>query len=144
VRRHAFSDTVKPSHSSRALRRAFSNSRAFPGQLCSLRKRKALDGFLLQGAQQLDLGARGEVADLIEKERSPAGLLAASYFAQGPALVAEERAFQEALGEGGAVEGNERLVATVRILVEGAGHQLLAGGAEKPCGVLEGTVNFRA
>ena len=46
---------------------------------------------------------------------------------EGALLVAEELALQQVLREGAAVDGDEGLAARGPLVVEGAGHQLLAG-----------------
>jgi hypothetical protein len=46
---------------------------------------------------------------------------------EGALLVAEQRALDEAFGEGGTVDGDERLVGTGTLVVNRAGEQLLAG-----------------
>ena len=91
-----------------------------------------LDVPLLQHAQQLGLGARGQVADLVEEDGAAVGLLEAADApglgaGEGAALVAEQLALQQRLGNGGAVDGDERLVGAVAVLVEGAGDEFLAG-----------------
>src|SRR5262249_57572151 len=48
---------------------------------------------------------------------------------EGALLVAEELALQQALRDGGAVEGQERRLGPGAVLVDGAGDQLLAGAA---------------
>ena len=48
---------------------------------------------------------------------------------EGALLVAEQLALQQRLGDGGAVDRQERLVGPAAVLVEGAGDQLLAGAA---------------
>src|SRR6185436_11047832 len=44
-------------------------------------------------------------------------------------LVAEQLGFQESLGDGGAVDGDEAALAPAAVPVDGAGHQLLARSA---------------
>ena len=46
-----------------------------------------------------------------------------------PLLVAEELALEELLGDGGAVDGDERRRRARAVLVDGAGDELLAGAA---------------
>ena len=46
---------------------------------------------------------------------------------EGAAFVAEQLALQQRLGNGRAIDGDERLVGAVAVLVDGAGDQFLAG-----------------
>ena len=74
----------------------------------------ALERAGLQHAQDLGLRGGGHVADLVEEERAAVALLE---FAdaleggagEGAAFVAEQFAFEQLLGDGGAVDGQERL-----------------------------------
>ena len=75
--------------------------------------------FLLQHAQQLDLRAGRHVADFIQENRAVIGLLEpadAPQFGAGEraAFVAEQFAFQQRFGNGGAIDGDERRVARGR------------------------------
>ena len=68
---------------------------------------------VLEHAQQLGLHAEGHLADLVEEERPPAGqleppLLLPVGAGERAALVAEELALQQLLGQGGAVDGHQR------------------------------------
>ncbi len=85
----------------------------------------------LEHAQQLGLSCDGHVANLVEQERST--LRAAedaqvgSYGArEGPALVPEELALDQARWDRGAVDGNQRSPSAAG-RVERSRHQLLAG-----------------
>ena len=65
---------------------------------------EALDAFLLKHAQELGLGAGGEVADFVEEDGAALGLLEAANASrlgagEGAALVAEEFAFEQSLRE---------------------------------------------
>ena len=89
---------------------------------------------LLEHAQQLDLHLVGDLANLVEEERAARGQLEAAGLGadragEGAALVAEELGLHQVLGDGGAVDLDEGLVAAARVLVEGARDQLLAGAA---------------
>ena len=93
-----------------------------------------LEPLLLQHPQHLRLRQRRHVADLVEEQR-PAGALLelADPLAVGPGeralLVAEQLALQQRLGDGGAVDRQERPGGPAAVLVDGAGDQLLAGAA---------------
>ena len=94
----------------------------------------ALEGPLLQHAQQLDLRALGNLADLVEEERAAVGLLEAPLAprdraGERAALVAEELALEQPLGERRAVQADERLVRARRRGVDRLGDELLAGAA---------------
>ena len=73
-----------------------------------------IDLALLQGAQQLDLGFERQLADLVEEQRAAVGFLE---LADAPVdgageralLVAEQDALDQVLGDGAAVDGDERL-----------------------------------
>jgi len=88
----------------------------------------------LEDAEHLGLGAERHVADLVEEERA---LVAALEFAhvgpvrarERPALVAEQLALEERLGDGRAVDGHEGLLHALAVVVDGAGHQFLTGAA---------------
>src|SRR5947208_366582 len=69
-----------------------------------------------QHAQQLGLGARAQLADLVEEQRPTVGLLEAAAprlrrAGERPALVPEQLRFDELLGDRRAVDGDERPVA---------------------------------
>jgi hypothetical protein len=86
---------------------------------------------LLQDAQQLRLQARRRLRDLVQEERAAVGdleeaLLVGDRAREGAALVAEELALEDALGERGAVHGHEEAVRTRAPVVDGARDQLLA------------------
>ena len=92
----------------------------------------ALDVFLLQHAQELDLGAQAQVADFVEKNGAVVGLLEAAHAAgvragEGAAFVAEQFAFQQGFRNGRAVDGDERLRGALAVLVNRARDQFLAG-----------------
>ena len=92
---------------------------------------EALETLLLQDAEDFGLKRRGHVADFIEEEGPAVGLLElADALPLGPGegalFVAEQLAFQQVLRDGGAVDGQEGLIGTAAVLVQGAGDQLLA------------------
>src|SRR5262249_15278841 len=71
------------------------------------------------------------LADLVEKKRAAGALFEAADplslgAGEGAALVAEQLAFDEALWDRAAVDGQERLVGASAMLVDRAGHELLA------------------
>ena len=74
----------------------------------------APDLALLQDAQELNLHLRADLADLVEEQRAALGLLEEPALRRaGPreraALVAEELALQDGLGQGAAVDRDEGL-----------------------------------
>ena len=79
------------------------------------------------------LGDQAEVADLVQKERSAIGLLKLAHarlHAGGDAFFdAEELAFEQGFGQRGAVERHERAARPRAGVVDGLGHQFLAGAA---------------
>jgi hypothetical protein len=94
----------------------------------------ALEGPLLQHAQQLHLHGGRDLADLVEEEGAAVGLLEATLASavgagEGALLVAEQLALQQGLGERGAVEGDEGLGRPRSERVDGAGQLALAGAA---------------
>jgi hypothetical protein len=89
---------------------------------------------LLQRAQELRLHAQGHFADLVEKQRTSVGLgeqpLAARPGIGKRALhMPEELTLEHVLGDGGAVDGDERTGAPPAMFVDRSRHQLLAGAA---------------
>ena len=89
---------------------------------------------LLQHAQELGLQLRRQVADLVEEDGAAVGLdeLALAIGArvgEGAALVAEQLRLEQRVGDGGAVDRDERLLGARRVEVQRARHQLLAGAA---------------
>ena len=94
----------------------------------------AQDLALLERAQQLHLQVALQVAHLVQEERRARGLLEEADLAglragEGPLLVPEQLGFQDALGQGGHVDRVEGPVAPLALVMEGAGHQLLARAA---------------
>ena len=84
-----------------------------------LDRRRAADPLelaLLEDAEQLGLGLRGQLADLVEEERAAVGQLEPAAApgdraGEGALLVAEQLALDEPRGQGGAVDLDQRLVA---------------------------------
>ena len=72
------------------------------------------EGVLVQCFQQLDLHGQGKFADLVKKDRTAVGRFQQACLAlgigaaEGPAFVAEKLTLHELLGDGTAVDGNER------------------------------------
>ena len=95
---------------------------------------RAADAFelaLLQDAQELGLQLRRQFADLVEKDGAAFGhlelaLLLRHGAGEGALLVSEQLAFQQRLGERGAVDGDEGFGGARAEAVQGAGHQFLA------------------
>ena len=88
----------------------------------------------LDGAQQLDLQAERQVADLVEEDRAAPGALEQPFLVadgagERAAQVAEELALEQVLGDGAAVDRQEDRVAPVAEVVDGARHDLLADAA---------------
>ena len=93
-----------------------------------------MEGALLEDAQELALRGRRELADLVEKDRAGIAELelaqpAARGAGERSALVAEELALEKRLGNGGAVDGDERAAAPGRERVDRPGEELLARAA---------------
>ena len=96
------------------------------------RAAQALEFVLLQHAQDLCLRARAHVADFVEEQRAAVGLLeAADALLVGAGeralLVAEQLGLEEVLLERRAVHLDEVARVPQRVVVDGAGDQLLAG-----------------
>ncbi|MDT4824412.1 hypothetical protein FQZ97_576590 [compost metagenome] len=92
----------------------------------------ALEGALLQHAQQLDLHRQRHVADLVEEQGAAVGQLEAPCPAgdgtgEGTLLVAEEFALQQLRRDGAAVDRYERRFAALGMVMQVARHHFLAG-----------------
>ena len=92
----------------------------------------ALDGALGEGAEELDLGGGLDLPDLVEEKGAAVGFLEAPGAAVGGAgegalFVAEKLGLQKLRGEGGAVHDDELLPGAGREVVQGVGHEFLAG-----------------
>ena len=86
----------------------------------------------LEEPQQLDLHALVELADLVEEERAAVGdleepLAVGIGAGEGPLAMAEELALDQVLGQGAAVDRDERAAGAIALVVEAARDQLLAG-----------------
>ena len=97
-----------------------------------LRVAHALELVLLQHAEQLDLQLGRGGVDLVEEDGAGVGgLEAAGAVVDGAgeraADVAEQLAFQQVLGQGAAVDADERAAAARAEPVDGLGDQFLAG-----------------
>ena len=87
-----------------------------------------------QDAQELGLQAGRHLGNLVDKERPSLGDLDKAWLrlespGEGPFFMAEKLAFEQGLLQGGTVDGHERAVAAGAVVVDGTGHQLLAGAA---------------
>src|SRR6185503_19108424 len=94
----------------------------------------AVDLPLLDGAQQLGLEARVHFADFVQQQGATGGFLELADAARdgagkGALLMAEQFRFQQVLGNGGAVHGNEGLVGALRLAVDIAGENFLTRAA---------------
>jgi hypothetical protein len=95
---------------------------------------KRFERSFLKHAQQLGLGREAHVGDLVEEDRAAVALLELAAPALGgtresTALVAEELALEQRLGNRRAVDRQEGSVAARAVLVHGARHELLARAA---------------
>ena len=90
-----------------------------------------IDFAFLQRAQQLDLHVEPQLADLVEEQRAAIGFLEFAQMlvggaGEGALLVAEQDAFDQVLGDGAAIDGDEGLAGALRAALDGARDQLLA------------------
>ncbi len=88
----------------------------------------------LKHAEKLHLHARREFADLVEEERSAGCFREAAFASRDRAgeralLVTEELAFEDRLGDRGAVHGDERRIPTRAVLMHVPREELLSGSA---------------
>ena len=95
---------------------------------------EAAQPLLLEHAEELGLQLDGNLSHLVEEQRAAIRQLPGAEApligpGEGTALVAEHLALDQRGGDGGAVDGDERLFAPGAELVDGAGHHLLAGAA---------------
>ena len=100
--------------------------------LLAARRPQRPDLALLQDAQQLGLQRGRQLADLVEEQGAAVGLdeqagAIRARVGERAALVAEQLALQQRVGDGGAVDGDERAFAARAVEVERLRHQLLAG-----------------
>src|SRR5437762_222353 len=94
----------------------------------------ATERIVLQDPQELGLHRNLHLCDLVEEEGAPVGELEAAEppldrSREGAALMSEDLALDERLGNGGAVDGDERALTAVGALVDRPRDQLLAGAA---------------
>ena len=93
-----------------------------------------LDLLLLDGPQQLGLEIERQVADLVEEERAAARQLELADpllhgAGEGALLVAEQMALDQVPRDRRHVDGDEGAVGVLRVAVDAARQQLLAGAA---------------
>ena len=86
---------------------------------------------LLEDAEELGLEGEGDLTDLVEQNRAAIRQLEAAIplvgrAGEGAFFVAEEFAFDERLGNGGAIDLDERLVGTLAVEENLVGHKLFA------------------
>src|SRR5581483_10993108 len=92
------------------------------------------DDLVFKHAQQFGLEQAGELADFVKEQRAAVGhfeqtLLHRLGVGEGALFVAEEFGFHQRLGDGGAVDGDERLLLARALVMNGFGDQVLAGAA---------------
>jgi hypothetical protein len=80
------------------------------------------------------LQQRGELADFVEKEGAAVGRFKQAFLhclgiGEGTLFMAEEFGFHQSLGDGRAVDGDERPILTGTLIVNRLGNQILAGAA---------------
>jgi hypothetical protein len=90
------------------------------------------EGPVLHHAQDLLLEGQGHVADLVEEERTPIGLLEAAAprvlgTGEGTALMAEELALEQRVADRGAVDRHHASGCAARGKVDRPRHELLSG-----------------
>ena len=94
----------------------------------------ALERAALQHAQNFRLRRGRHVADFVEENRAFVALLEFADALDGragerAAFVAEEFAFEQLFGNGGAIDRQKRLLAAVAVMINRAGDKFLAGAA---------------
>jgi len=99
-----------------------------------LRATDAFKAAFFEDAKELGLAGQGQFADFVEEEGAALREFDFADFAiagagEGAAFVTEEFVFEERVGNGGAIESDERLLAAMRKLMDGAGEEFLAGAA---------------
>lgn len=95
------------------------------------------DDLSLEEPEKLRLGGRAQFADLVEKKGPLIGLFDLSFLGglspgEGPFFMSEQLAFDQIEWDGGAVDGDERLVSSRACLVDRPGDQLLSGPMLSP------------
>ena len=93
-----------------------------------------LECALLQYPQKLNLHGRAQLGNFVQKDRAAVRQLKAPFFVpdrprEGAFDVAEQLAFEQAFGQGRAVDRNKHRLRPVAEVVDGLGHQLLADTA---------------
>jgi len=90
----------------------------------------------LDDAQQLGLQAKGHGVEFVEEQGAAVGLFEQAGLVRGvgvgPLDGTEQDAFQQVLGDGGAVDRDERMPGAAAGRVDGLGEQFLAGAALAP------------
>ena len=94
----------------------------------------AFETAFFEDAQEFGLDGHRQLADFVEEEGAVMSEvhfadLAGACSGERAALVAEEFVFDQAFGDGGAIQGDERLVAARGQVMDGAGEEFLAGAA---------------
>ena len=89
-------------------------------------------GLFLEHPQQLDLHGGGHLADLVQEDGAAGGDLQQPFLhppgpGEGLLFVAEELVGQQFLAEGAAVDGQKAFFGPQAQVVDGLGHQFLAG-----------------
>src|SRR5690606_22560659 len=97
-----------------------------------LRAPDALEASLLEKTEEFRLAREGELADLIEKDRSRVGELEASFLphrraGERAALVSEELALDQGLGKSRAIDRDEGSPTARAVVVDRGGDELLSG-----------------
>src|SRR5690554_2566328 len=85
-----------------------------------------------QYPQQAGLGVGGHIADFVQKQGAAVGLLKTALAGgagagEGAFFVAEQFRFNQVFGNGGHVQGDERVVGPGAVVVQGLGHQFFTG-----------------
>src|ERR1019366_1169055 len=101
-------------------------------QVNILQPAQAAERLLLQHAQQFGLQHKRNLADLIQKQRAFIGQFEDAAFlrscvGEGALFVPEQLAFQQGFGNGGAVDGDERLRLADALVVQCLGDEVLTG-----------------
>ena len=99
-----------------------------------LRAADALEAALFEYAQEFGLDGQRQFADFVEEERAAVGQFHFADFAragtgEGAAFVAEEFVFDQAFGNGGAIQRDEGLLAARGKMMDGAREEFFAGAA---------------
>ena len=86
---------------------------------------------LLENAEELGLRRRGQVRDLVEKQRAAVGEAEVTFLAtvrprERALFVAEQLGLDQRVGDGAAVDADERTVAPPALVMDGAGDELFA------------------